>query len=253
MNKWWLGQTADQVRPVFRVYFLSQEGKSQETECCYSKPHRKWPAVACMTSSLIFAFLATSVLKTFLRSQVWPKAMEVRLVVCVANKLFPSTNLLILFIFPIQIKGSVQSLSRIKPLVANVCICLQQQITISCCPHSDKYTEDYTRWERDADAFFSLKSFQYQVIIGKILLIQLIILTHPHTLFYFLLLPWCAEHTEHIYMLLPSAESNTTKEQRVEWSEEGQSVQCKTRQRRHHFPGHGYYAAELGQLLIATP
>lgn len=65
-------------------------------------------------------------------------------------------QLLILFIFPIQIKGSVQSSSRIKLLVANVCICLQQPITISCCPHSNKYTEDYTRLERDADAFFSL-------------------------------------------------------------------------------------------------
>lgn len=63
-------------------------------------------------------------------------------------------QLLILFLFPIQIKGSVQSLSRIKLLVANVCNLPAAANYISCCPHSNKYVENYTRWERNA--FFYL-------------------------------------------------------------------------------------------------
>lgn len=85
--------------------------------------------------------------------------MEVRLVVCVANKLFPSTNQETAAHFisipnpnkrfsPKFIPDQTFSCQRLHlPAAANY---------ISCCPHSNKYVENYTRWERNADAFFYL-------------------------------------------------------------------------------------------------
>lgn len=85
--------------------------------------------------------------------------MEVRLVVCVANKLFPSTNQETAAHFisipnpnkrfsPKFIPDQTFGCQRLHlPAAANY---------ISCCPHSNKYVENYTRWERNADAFFYL-------------------------------------------------------------------------------------------------
>lgn len=58
-----------------------------------------------MTSSLIFASIETAVLKTFLRSQIWPKAMKV-ICLCVLQVIswHKLRNSCSFFLFPIQIK-----------------------------------------------------------------------------------------------------------------------------------------------------